>query len=175
MIRRLGPKRFVLLLLAGGYVALFIDAYIGHEVTGGGISNPAQYLPLGFSPLAALVCAFLGLKRVSERLLAWVTGVVGSVSAVMGAVGVGLHLYPVLLDLQNEEVTWAAFLGALGSAPPLLAPAAFLAVGLMLIAVGARRVRISIQTPGAPGGNDTASGHHDRTAAGEQTAKHRAA
>lgn len=176
MLRRLGPKRLVFLLLSLGYVGLFVDAYIGHEVSGGGISENTQYLPLVFAPTAAIVCAFLGLQRVSERSLHWTSGIVGWASSVMGLVGTLLHLRPVFVDLQDEETTFSAILGALGSSPPLLAPAAFLAIGVLMLAVGSRRVRISVDprraTPEGAAGQAPAA---DRPAVGERTSAHRAA
>ncbi|MDQ3265871.1 MAG: hypothetical protein M3Y59_19820 [Myxococcota bacterium] len=145
MIRRMGVKQVTLLLLGLGYLGLFFDAYVGHALTGSGLAEPPQYVPLYFSPAAFAVLLWLGVREVSVRTLARTSFWLGGLSAVVGLAGVFFHLLPMVKELSEQALTTEALKDVLGSVPPLLAPGAFFAVGVLVMAVGAARVRISLQ------------------------------
>lgn len=151
MIRRMGVKRVTLLLLGLGYLGLFFDAYVGHALTGSGLAETPQYVPLYFSPAAFAVLLWLGLREVSVRTLARTTLGLGGLSAVVGVAGVVFHLLPMTQELSETGLTVEALKDVLGSVPPLLAPGAFFAVGVLVMAVGAARVKISIQSAAETG------------------------
>src|SRR4051812_24035787 len=127
MLRRIGPKRLLLVLLAFGYAGLFVDAFVGHNASGG-IDERRQYIPLFFSPLALVALLAAGALPLRERAVSWLTGLVGYLSAVIGVLGVAFHLAPILKDLSDDSLNYDTILGALVSGPPLLAPAAFVAI-----------------------------------------------
>ncbi len=149
MVRRLGPKRVALIGVAFGYVALFADAFIGHE-SNGGIDLIRQYVPLVFAPLAIAALLAVGLARTSERTLAGVCKVVGLLSIAIGLAGTYFHVHAVVEDLANDRLSSGAILGALTSGPPIAAPGGFVGVGLLLYALGLQRLSVTWRARNEP-------------------------
>jgi hypothetical protein len=80
----------------------------------------------------------LGIFRPLLRLVA-----LGSI--LVGALGTGFHLVPLLKDLSDEPFSLAALEGAVSLAPPMFAPAAFVGVGALLWLLASPNVMLRLR------------------------------
>ncbi len=103
-----------MLVLGASYLALFFDAFVGHN-TEGGVHESPQYIPLMFAPVAFLVLVGAGMARLSARALGRVGLVIGGLSSLVGLGGVVFHLLPIRHDLADETLSYGSLMGALTS------------------------------------------------------------
>jgi hypothetical protein len=112
------------------------DAMNHHQVI---FENHLAYTPLIFAPLAILY-SIVSIFHSGWRGRAWI---LGALSVIVGAAGTLIHNYYNLVE-RGAVSPWQALL----SPPrPVLAPAAFIATGLLLFLVtwGERRARLDPQ------------------------------
>lgn len=143
LLEKLGAKRFVALLVGPGLLAVAIDSAIAH-FAGKGVGHPAQLVPLAYGAAAFVVMMLVTLL---DPEMAWFRRglrVLGLASAAVGAAGTFFHLKPMLADLADETLSWDAVEGALGVAPPVFAPAAFIALGGLLWVLASPRLQLRI-------------------------------
>lgn len=143
LLEKLGAKRFVALLIGPGLLAVAIDSAIAH-FAGKGVGHPAQLVPLAYGAAAFVVMI---LVTVVDPQLAWFRRglrMLGLASAAVGAAGTFFHVKPMLADLADETLSWDAIDGALGVAPPVFAPAAFIALGGLLWVLASPRLQLRI-------------------------------
>ncbi len=141
----LSAKQIIAVLLGPGLFVLALDSAIEHFVGKGGVDNKLQLIPALFGPVGGVALLILGVKalRLSPGAVRWTLRGVGLLSTVVGLAGGVFHVLPLLDDLKDEELTRGAIEGAIGSAPPLIAPLAFAAMGIMLVAIASPRLLIS--------------------------------
>ena len=143
VLEKLGAKRFVALLIGPGLLAVAIDSAIAH-FAGKGVGHPAQLVPLAYGAAAFVV---MMLVTILDPQLAWFRRglrVLGLASAAVGAAGTFFHVKPMVADLADETLSWNAFEGALALAPPVFAPAAFIALGGLLWVLASPRLQLRI-------------------------------
>jgi hypothetical protein len=136
-------RRALALALAPALLLLAVEAAVAH-FAGKEAEGPAQWLPVGYGALGAVLVAWAALPRTSRQAFGVGCRVLGAVGALVGLLGLGLHLWALGAELGGEY-SWPALQGALASAPPLFAPAAFIGVGLALWVVGSPRVLIRLR------------------------------
>lgn len=144
-LQRFDAKRVAVLVLAPGLAAVGVDAWISHFAGKDG-DSPLQWVPVIFAPIAAILLIAWALPKLSPRAFGIGLTVVGLLSVAVGLWGTILHLRPILEDLKDEETTWSAIQGALSLGPPLMAPGAFAALGVILAVLGQRRLVIGWQS-----------------------------
>lgn len=126
---RRNSRRALALALAPGLVALALDAAIGHWA-GKDFDNRLQTIPVAYGLLGFLAVVVASVPR-SRALFAGVARAVGALGVLIGLVGTGLHLQSLLEEMEGQY-TAASLEGALSVGPPVLAPLAFSALGLVL-------------------------------------------
>ncbi|MGA9521031.1 MAG: hypothetical protein WBV82_06180 [Myxococcaceae bacterium] len=153
MLRRLqhlNGAAGIALLIGPGLLMLGLDSWISH-FAGKEPSHLAQWVPVVFGPIGAVVLIAIGARRLSRRTLGIGLFAVGLLAVVVGLAGAGYHLIPFFDDLQDERLTFGTITGALSIAPPVFAPLAFAGMGALLCAVASPRVVVRVDLGKAPG------------------------
>jgi hypothetical protein len=148
-INRAGMKRVIALGLAPGILALGLDAAISH-FAGREMANPAQLVPVTFAPLATAALLFFAAPRRGAELFRQGLRWVGGAATAVGLLGTGFHVRALLRLLDGDPLNLTALKAALAVAPPLFAPGAFAAVGVMVWMIASPRVAIELTWPRAP-------------------------
>lgn len=118
-------ERNLMLLTAGAFVFLWLDALLGHA--GGGFSNFFMWLPAVVLPCAA-VLAIMTVSRGSGPCARYFS-LICFLVIITGILGFCFHLSKLLGNLSGP-MTWAALL-RLTRYPPLLAPLAVSGAGIL--------------------------------------------
>jgi hypothetical protein len=143
-MRKLDAKRVIAMGIAPGVLGLGLDAAISH-FAGREMAHPAQVIPVAFAPCAAAALLFLAAPHRTAELFRRGIRAVGVLAAMVGALGSGFHARALMRLLDGAPLTFAGLKAALAVAPPLFAPAAFAAVGVMLYLVGNPRLTIAVR------------------------------
>ncbi len=143
LVDRLGAKRLVALALGPGILAIGLDSAIAH-FAGKTMSHAGQIVPLAYGAAACVFLVVVAMPAISRKTFRLGMRVVAVTAAIVGIAGTVFHLVPMIEDLQDEELSAAAIEGALGLAPPLFAPLAFVAFGMILWIVASPRVSIEV-------------------------------
>ncbi len=143
-LQHLNGAAGVALLIGPGLAFLALDSWISH-FAGKDASHSAQWVPVIFGPIAAVVLIAIGARRLSRRALAIGLFVVGLLAVAVGLAGAGYHLIPFFDDLKDEPLTFTTITSALSIAPPVFAPLAFAAIGSLLCAVASPRVVVRVE------------------------------
>ena len=144
----LDAKRTLALVLGPGAAAIGGDAAIAH-FAGREMAHPAQLLPVVVAPLACLALMAVAAPRLPDLWFRRGARAVGTVLTILGTVGTGFHGRALARLLEGSPFTWENLKTALAVAPPILAPGAFVMLGMMVFALGSPRVRIELE-PVAP-------------------------
>ncbi len=121
--------QFILLLAAFNFLVLGVDTYLAHDVNGAVRGN--MWIPIFFGPAAGMVLLAAGLVAVRRRMAAnLIATLVFLASMVIAVLGSFFHLYRGLLPDAPAGQTVTAILFVY--APPLLSPATFALVGLLV-------------------------------------------
>lgn len=121
-------KRWLVGALGMGFLGLAVDVFLEHYISR---HSQAQWIPIVFGPLAgatALVTAWW-FEALSLRLFSMACWI----SIAVGGLGLYYHGMAVIERLESLQGpwTWQALLGVLRYAPPLGAPGAFMAMGIL--------------------------------------------
>lgn len=123
-------RELMLGLVAFNLIAVGIESYLGHLISGG--VKPAEAIPVVFGPLAGLILfAALGAWRLRDMERTAVFTVLGvcMASVVVGVLGTMFHwdraLAPEYLPGDRLRWDWLIY------APPALAPLSFAGIGLL--------------------------------------------
>jgi hypothetical protein len=143
-MKKLNAKRVIALAIAPGAMGLGLDAAISH-FAGRDMANPAQLIPVTFAPLAAMALMFLAAPHRTARVFRLGVRWVGAVGIAVGLVGTGFHVRALLRLLAGTPLTFANVGAALAVAPPLFAPGAFAAIGVLVWLLGSPRVAIELK------------------------------
>jgi hypothetical protein len=143
-MRKVDAKRMIAMGIAPGVLGLGLDAAISH-FAGRPMAHPAQVIPVAFAPCAAAALLFLAGPHWTAELFRRGIRAVGAVAAVVGMLGTGFHVRALIRLLEGTPLTFAGLKAALAVAPPLFAPGAFTAVGVILYLVGSPRVTIAVR------------------------------
>ncbi len=143
----LSAKQIIAALMGPGLFVLALDSAVEHFVGKGGVDNKLQLIPAFFGPIAGALLIVLAIRklRLSEGAVRLVLRAVGGLSTLVGLAGAVFHVLPLIEDLSDEELTRGALEGAIGSAPPLIAPLAFAAFGTLLVALASPRLVIAFR------------------------------
>jgi hypothetical protein len=142
-IRRLHIQQLLAFAIAPVFLLLALHSAVGH-FEGKDRAHWALWIPIYFGIEATLVLVILG--GMASRRRGWFNfrlafRLVGVLALLVGLVGTGFHLSPVLNTLRGETpFTWAALLGALSVGPSLFAPSAFAGLGGLLWVLASKRV-----------------------------------
>jgi hypothetical protein len=149
LLRRLGLKRLALLLIAPGFIALVFDVMVGHFM-GKDAEHFAQGMPIGMGISCCVLTLAAALLK-SDRVRLWLTRAVGVMGLFLGIAGTYFHVHAIQEDLADEETISRGIIeGALGAGPPALAPLAFVGVGLLVMALGSRKLRVELVESDGP-------------------------
>jgi hypothetical protein len=143
-MRKVDAKRLIAMGVAPGVLALGLDAAISH-FAGREMAHPAQLTPVTFAPAAAAALLFLAAPHRTAELFRRGIRVVGVLATLVGLIGTGFHARALMRLLEGAPITFAALKAALAVAPPLFAPGAFAAVGVVLYLVGNPRLTIAVR------------------------------
>jgi hypothetical protein len=130
-LRTIGPARGAVLMMATGLVGLGADVAVSH-FAGREMKSALQLIPVIAAPLAFVALIYAGMRWADERKFRTRVRAVGSVLAAVGAVGTLLHFAAFVRLLDGAPLTMHNIEFALGVAPPIGAPSAFVAVGALL-------------------------------------------
>ena len=147
-MKTLNAKRVIALGVAPGVLALGLDAAISH-FAGREMANPFQLTPVIFAPLAAMALLLLGAPHRTAATFRKGVRVLGAVGTLVGLAGTGFHVRALLRLLAGDALTFERLTAALAVAPPLFAPGAFAAVGMLVWLLGSPRLAIELKL-GAP-------------------------
>jgi hypothetical protein len=131
-------KRATALAAALGLFALALDAGVSHFV-GRAAAHPAQWIPILLGPALGSGIVLHCRPSVPDARFRLALAWAGAVSASVGALGTFFHARSAWMLLDS-----GGGLAALAAAPPLFAPGGFLAVGALLLMLGARRLEIRL-------------------------------
>ena len=148
--RLLKGKRLIALVLGPSFLALGADAAISH-FAGKDASSWAQWIPVYVSPVAALVTVAVALPRLRMGVFRWGLRLAGLAGVAVGGLGTWYHLGAFRAELAKEDhLSVAVCEGALGVAPPMFAPAAFIGVGVLLWFIASPKVLLRIRSRRVP-------------------------
>jgi hypothetical protein len=139
----LEPKRALALALGPGAAAIGGDAAIAH-FAGRDMAHPAQLLPVIVGPLACVALLAVAGPRLPEKWFRRGARAVGALLTALGTVGTSFHARALARLLEGEPLTWAGLKTALAVAPPIMAPGAFILLGVLIFALGNERLRIEL-------------------------------
>lgn len=150
-IRR-NTRKAVAVAIAPGLVVLAIDANIAHFMGGRGsedaLLNNAQWVPIVYSLVAAVLMTIPVLPQVTRRAFAWLMRILGVAGVAVGLAGTGFHIYNAI-TLLDGDYSWANMQGTLPDAAPPFAPLAFAGIGALLFMLpsGILALRLKVGTP----------------------------
>lgn len=133
----LSMRRKILLFVAGGMFSLVFDAFVAHFSWNARTMRWTQAIPVAYGLLASVTLAAGALRPSTVASSDRVLRGVGALGLVVGGTGLVLHGLSLLEILEGEALSIIVVGKALSLAPPLLAPAAFAGVGLLLLALPA--------------------------------------
>jgi hypothetical protein len=136
-LRRLGA-----LALTTALAGLALEVALAHS----GFAHRGQWVPLYAAGLSTLMIT-LGAWLPQARAFSALTGAAGLLDVTVGLLGLGFHAKPVIDELAGAELSVAALISALETAPPPLAPGGFAAIGLVLLMLSSSRVTLSVRLP----------------------------
>lgn len=143
---KLGLKNGVVLALAAGLTGAAADAGIAH-FAGGALKHPGQLLPVIFGATGLLLV--LAVFRASAGWFRRLVRTVGAGSIAIGLIGTAYHGAALARLLTGGGHFDAGLLGtALTVAPPVMAPGAFVVIGIALWALSSPRVRLTLRDAG---------------------------
>ncbi len=142
---KFSTTRLLALLLAPGMLGLGVDAAISHFAAKP-MADGSQLVPVLYAPVAFVLRLAAALPRLSEKALRMCLRLVGVTAALIGFAGVGYHARAFVEQLAGEPVTLELREQSLAVAPPLFAPAAFVAVGALICALASPRVKIELRS-----------------------------
>src|SRR5512146_941829 len=121
--------QFILLLASLNFFVLGADTYLAHDINGAIRGN--MWIPIVFGPAAGVVLLAAGLVAVKRRMAAnGMATLVFLASLLLAVLGSYFHLYRGLLPDAPANQWVTALL--LVYAPPLLSPATFALIGLLV-------------------------------------------
>ncbi len=121
--------QFILLLASFNFLVLGVDTYLAHDINGAIRGN--MWIPIFFGPAAGIILLAAGLVAVKRRMAANALATLIFLSSIVVAVvGSFFHLFRGLLPDAPAGQTVTAILFVY--APPLLSPATFALVGLLV-------------------------------------------
>jgi len=132
-------KRWLVGALAMGFAGLAVDVFVEHYVT---LHSLAQWMPIIFGPLAAAT-ALVTVWRFEGRTLRFLS-VVSWISIGIGVLGIYYHATAVMRRLESVQDlwNWPKLLPVLRYAPPVGAPGAFVAMGVLGLLVHACALKL---------------------------------
>ncbi len=142
-IQWFGGKRLAALILAPSFLALGFDAAVSH-LADKPMADAFQLVPIALAPIG-----FLGLMTFAlwpdSAIGRWISRIVGTLSLLVGLAGTGLHLKAFVFNMEGHEFTPTDLQSVLALSPPAFAPGAYLAIGLVVLALSVASVRIRIE------------------------------
>jgi hypothetical protein len=133
--------RIVALFVGLTLFSLAIDSAIGH-FAGKSADNPLQLAPVMIGLIGGMLLSVAAHPGLPLKVFRVLVRVVGGPAVLAGAAGVGYHGRALWMDLADEALSVASLEGVLSVGPPLLAPAAFLGVGMLLWALGSPSLHV---------------------------------
>lgn len=121
-------KRWLVAALAMWFAGLAVDVFLEHYIA---LHSLAQWMPIIFGPLAAAT-ALVTVWRFEGKTLRFFS-VVAWISIGIGVLGLYYHAAAVMRRLESFQDLWnlPKLLPVLRYAPPLGAPGAFVAMGVL--------------------------------------------
>ena len=143
---RRNSRKALALVMAPGLLALAFDAAVAHWASRD-FDNRVQAIPVVYGVVGALLLVAVCVPR-SRAVFAWTARLLGAAGVLVGLAGTGLHFVKFIAELEGK-FSAASIEGALGSAPPLLAPLGFAGVGALLFFLPSARLllRLRVGTP----------------------------
>lgn len=143
-LRSLTARRAIAIAIGPGILAVGFDAWISHLV-GKPLSHSAQYVPVAYAAIAAVLVMAAAIPRLAEPVFIWTMRIMGVLGVLVGVSGTWFHVRWLVESLE-EPVTREALEELLPVAPPIFAPAAFAGIGVLLLALGSRSLIIRLRT-----------------------------
>jgi hypothetical protein len=141
----LDARRAGALALGAGLVGIGLDAAIAH-FAGREMKSVLQLVPVIAGPLAFVAVATFAAKRWSNETLKNAMRAIGALVALVGAIGTGAHVAAFMRLMEGTAWSMKDVELALAVAPPLAAPAAFIALGGLLALLVSPRISIEIKS-----------------------------